>query len=166
MKHELNISKKKLFFFIFNIMFAAGISFFFGKEISKNKDAINLIVTVFSILAGFLIAVITLIVDPIISSTDNISELKLMRNTVRNKLRRHEWLFYLYLLSLAILLSLLIIPDTYKMVKLLTSHIFVFLSVAVFLNSFALPSSLISIQLDKYEAKIKKRTSGQNKKQE
>ena len=40
---------------------SAAVGYWFQPLVAKNKDAVNTVVTIFSILAGFLIAVITLI---------------------------------------------------------------------------------------------------------
>lgn len=120
----------------------------------KNDSAVNAIVTIFSILAGFLIAVITLIVDPIMASAKNSRQLKFMRSTIKRKLFRHNALFILYLVSLGLSLIMFLTPDKIEGFKKLVQCVFLTLSIFVLLLSFTLPFSLLKIQLEKYDAKI------------
>lgn len=72
---------------------------YFGHRfIDGNEGARDIIVTVFSILAGFLIAVMTLLGDQsILPGSWRISETR--RAAIKNKLIRQKSLFYLYLLT-------------------------------------------------------------------
>jgi hypothetical protein len=140
------------------LLLAAVISVVFGIKyhhlLWKNDAAVNVIVTIFSILAGFLIAVITLIVDPILSAAKNASQLKYMRSTIKRKLFRHNALFVLYLFSLGLSLLMFLTPDQNIVLKKLLHCIFLSISIFVFMISFTLPFSLMRIQLEKYDAKI------------
>jgi hypothetical protein len=53
------------------ISFSSFVGYYFQPMIANNPNAINTVVTIFSILAGFLIAVITFIVDPVLSKAKN-----------------------------------------------------------------------------------------------
>ena len=90
---------------------AVGVSAFIGYRfqpmVANNPDAVNTVVTIFSILAGFLIAVITFIAEPTLQQAKNWEELQHMKETVRRKLFRQKLLFFLYLLTLG-LISLLV----------------------------------------------------------
>lgn len=118
--------------------------------VSKNDDAINAVVTIFSILAGFLVAVITFIADP---GTADWRRLQLGKRDVQAKLQVHKMLFYLYLFTLGFAFTLFIVPDTkaYAGLSLWLERIFVGLSVFVFLASFTLPSSLMKLQMRRYQ---------------
>lgn len=45
------------------VIVSAAVGYFFQPMVAHNTDAVNTVVTIFSILAGFLIAVITLIAE-------------------------------------------------------------------------------------------------------
>lgn len=123
--------------------------------ISGNKDAINTVVTVFSILAGFLIAVITFVGDP---GTSGWRELQGGKREVKAKLRRHRWLFYMYLITLGLALAMFIMPDGFVQTIIWLERFFVGFALFVFLASFSLPNSLSQLQMDKYEAALEGRS--------
>jgi magnesium-transporting ATPase (P-type) len=157
------------------ILLSSFIGHRFQPMVANNPDAVNTVVMIFSILAGFLIVVITFITEPIIKQARNLSELQIMKNTVRNKLIRHKILFYLYLLTLGLSLVMHLTPP--QMLDLLKWLQTVFLGLAtfVFFVSFSLPGSLMKIQMDRYEVALEdsrpavvskaKRLTGQAKKQ-
>lgn len=125
--------------------------YFLQPLISQNENAINTVVTVFSILAGFLIAVITFIGDP---AARGWKELQLDRSAVQARLRRHRLLFYLYLLTLGLALAMFLVPSEYVRISLWFERVFVGSAMFVFLASFTLPASLSALQLERYDAAV------------
>ena len=134
------------------IIVSALMGYFFQPMVSKNTDAINTVVTIFSILAGFLIAVITLVVDPILNQARDWQELQMMKNTIRRKLFRQKLLFFLYLLTIGVALANVLVPDTFLIAHRWLEGVFLGLAIFVFLASFGLPGSLMKIQMERYEA--------------
>ena len=126
----------------------------FQPMVSNNPDAVNTVVTIFSILAGFLIAVITFIAEPTLQQAKNWVELQRMKETVRRKLFRQKLLFFLYLLTLGVALAMYLTPP--EMVEILRwlQSVFLGLATFVFLASFSLPGSLMKIQMERYEAAL------------
>lgn len=137
---------------------ALGLSAFIGHRfqpmVSNNPDAVNTVVTIFSILAGFLIAVITFIAEPTLQQAKNWEELQHMKETVRRKLFRQKLLFFLYLLTLGIALAMYLTPPEKVDVLECLQMIFLGLATFVFLASFSLPGSLMKIQMERYEAAL------------
>lgn len=131
---------------------AAG--YYLQPLISGNSDAINTIVTVFSILAGFLIAVITFIGDPGVRGWQ---QLQLDKDAVKARLRRHRLLFYLYLTTLGLALAMFLVPDSCETIQLWLERFFIGCAVFVFLASFTLPSSLSDLQMERYETALKQK---------
>ncbi|PZX04738.1 hypothetical protein [Celeribacter halophilus] len=129
--------------------FAAG--YFIQPLISGNNDAINTIVTVFSILAGFLIAVITFIGDP---GPRDWKDLQLNKKSVEARLWRHRTLFHFYLMTLGLALAMFVVPEEYVVITIWLERAFVGLACFVFLASFTLPQSLMALQLDRYSSAI------------
>lgn len=125
--------------------------YFMQPMVSGNKDAINTIVTVFSILAGFLIAVITFIGDPGLRGW---KELQLNKRTVQAKLSRHRMLFYLYLVTLGLAMAMFLLPEKFIEIRLWLERFFVGAATFVFLASFALPKSLSSLQMERYDTAL------------
>lgn len=134
------------------VSIAAG--YFLQPMVSHNTDAVNTVVTIFSILAGFLIAVITLIVEPTLKQAKNWDELQLMKKTIRRKLFRQKLLFFLYLITLGVALGTFLVPDTYTELRRMLESVFIGLAFFVFLASFDLPGSLMNIQMERYEAEM------------
>ncbi|MCT4655994.1 MAG: hypothetical protein N4A65_09320 [Cohaesibacter sp.] len=126
----------------------------FQPMVSNNPDAVNTVVTIFSILAGFLIAVITFIAEPTLQAAKNWQELQQMKETVRRKLFRQKLLFFLYLLTLGTALAMYLTPPASVEVLKWLQMAFLGLATFVFLASFSLPGSLMKIQMERYEAAL------------
>lgn len=137
---------------------ALGVSAFVGYRfqpmVSNNPDAVNTVVTIFSILAGFLIAVITFIAEPVLQQARNWHELLHMKETVRRKLFRQKLLFFFYLLTLGLALAMYLTPPEMVEVLRWLQTAFLGLATFVFLASFSLPGSLMKIQIERYEAAL------------
>lgn len=128
------------------------VGYFFQPLVANNPNAVNTVVTIFSILAGFLIAVITLIAEPTLARAKDWQELQLMKATIQRKLRRQSILFFFYLLTLGIALVMFLVPDAATEVQRWLQTVFLGLATFVFLASFDLPGSLMKIQMERYEA--------------
>ena len=133
---------------------AGFIGYRFQPMVFNNPDAVNTVVTIFSILAGFLIAVITFIAEPILQAAKNWQELQQMKATVKRKLCRQKILFFLYLLTLGIALAMYLTPAASVEVLKWMQTVFLGLATFVFLASFSLPSSLMKIQMERYEVAL------------
>lgn len=122
--------------------------------VADNTDAVNTVVTIFSILAGFLIAVITFVAEPTLQQARTWDELQRMKKTVRRKLNRQQLLFFLYLLTLGVALAMFLTPPDMLTVLKWLQIAFLGLATFVFLASFSLPGSLMKIQMERYEAAL------------
>ncbi len=118
---------------------------------------IGIVVTVFSILAGFLVAVITLLGDP---RGEGWKALQLGKRELEARLLRHRLLFYLYLSTLGLALATLLVPAEYASVKIWFERFFVGFTVFVFLASFSLPTALSRLQMEKYQAELDDKLPG------
>jgi len=130
------------------------IGYRFQPMVANNPNAVNTVVTIFSILAGFLIAVITFIAEPTLQQARTWDELQRMKETVRRKLIRQKLLFFLYLLTLGIALAMFLTPPTMLEPLKWLQTAFLGLATFVFLASFSLPGSLMKIQMERYEAAL------------
>lgn len=122
--------------------------------ISGNADAINTVVTVFSILAGFLIAIITFIGEP---GSKPWSELQANKKAVEARLDRNLLLFQAYLITLGMAMAVYLVPHEWVETRVWLERGFVFCAVFVFGASFALPRSLRALQLDRYQTAMRER---------
>lgn len=117
-----------------------------------NSEALATIVTVFSILAGFLIAIISIVGDSALIGRGTWRRDHYVIEAIKRRLIRHKLTFHLYLLvlSLAFVIQLLDIPAA-----ALVWFERATLSVAIFafLVSFSLPDQLLKEQIRKLEQK-------------
>jgi len=127
----------------------------FHQELSNNPDAVNTIVTIFSILAGFLIAVITFTSAPPPHGEKDGMKIRHMQQHIRPKLRRYELLFYAYLITLGIALTMYLVPQSWSETHKWIQIGFLSLATLVFLTSFTLPSLLINTQMERYDEAFK-----------
>lgn len=125
--------------------------------IHGNQDAINVIVTVFSILAGFLIAVITLVGDPKSLPSGSWRAAKLGSELTYNRLNRHKWLFYLYLVSLFLIFISIVIKSSFPVLQISIEYAYMFFATAATFFSFKLPAGLMQLQQERIEQEIEER---------
>ena len=136
------------------IALSVAVGYLFQPMVTQNSDAVNTVVTIFSILAGFLIAVITLITEPTLKQAKNWQELQLMKRTVHRKMFRHKMLFFFYLITLGAALATFLVPTGHNELRQWVEVAFLGLATFVFLASFDLPGSLMKIQMERYEAEL------------
>lgn len=125
-----------------------------GQPLIHDKpDAIQLLVTIFSILAGFLVAIIALLGDPFLpSGTWRAKEYS--RPKIRHRLTRHKYLFYCYLLVLALIFcSILLHDDQSEWVEWL-ERAYLFFAAFAYVMSLSLPLSLSRLQEERLEKLI------------
>ncbi|MFG1282437.1 hypothetical protein [Xanthobacter autotrophicus] len=141
---------------VISILASAFVGYFFQPMITKNANAVNTVVTVFSVLAGFLIALLTLIAEPTLKRAKDWQELQLMKSTIERKLLRQKILFFMYLLTLGVAISTFLIPDNMENIRVYVEITFLGLTTFVFISSFGLPGSLIDIQMERYSIEMDK----------
>lgn len=123
--------------------------------IHQNEQAVTVIVTVFSILAGFLVAITTILSDPGPLARRTWRAMELYRDNVVRRLARQKWLFVLYLLTLGLILGSTLVERVWPALAVCLEHIYLGFAVTAFLVSLSLPWSLTRIQLDRYDERIK-----------
>lgn len=156
---ELNLDKRKITFLLVVVLVAAIFAYFGQSVIHSNKDAVNIIVTVFSVLAGFLIAVITLIGDPKSLPPGSWRVAELARKRTYNSLKRHSLLFISYLSTLtAIFASTLLNGNIQQYLE----HFYLFTGTIAGIYSFKLPMTLIEIQDERIQHEIDERKKKDN----
>ena len=127
-----------------------------------NDKARDVIVTVFAILAGFLIAVMTLLGDQsVLPGTWRIAEAQ--RHAIRMKLIQQKWLFYLYLSTLSVIFACTVLGPHWPKGTAILERVYFGMATAAFILSFRLPSVLMEIQLDRVEAVVGARKQAASK---
>lgn len=159
MSQEVDMEEVKIAILI---VLVSGLSaYFFQPLIHGNQDAINVIVTVFSILAGFLVAVITLVGDPMTLPIGSWQVAELGSKNTRNRLIRYKLLFILYLSTLALIFISMLLKS-YPEFQYYIEIIYMFIASAAFIISFRLPSALMNLQEKRIEQEIEGRREKEN----
>lgn len=141
-------------------MAAGGAMLRWGHTLTDgNSDALRVLVTAFSILVGFLIAVITMAGDPRTLYPGSWRVASAHQREIRLALRRYQLLFYAYLtVILLILLSQLfgrLAVETPAVLWLDRASLS--LGVAALIWSFGLPTRLIRVQMDRLQDEVDNR---------
>ena len=125
--------------------------------IHGNAEAVNIVVTTFSILAGFLIAIMTILGAPGLFARSSWRSAEIQRGESFRKLVRQKWLFILYLLTLGLALAASLIAKVYLPLSVILEHLFLGFAVFAFILSLGLPSALMAIQTNRLDELIKMR---------
>lgn len=141
----------------------SGAAGWFGQPLlHDNSDAIQIIVNVFSILAGFLIAIMTLLGEPSLFRGRTWRSDAVKQSNIYNRLTRHKWLFILYLLILGLVFTVSLITKTYPDMPLVVwiERLYLGFATMAFLMSLELPQKLMKLQLDRYDELIEAGRNG------
>lgn len=145
-----------------NVAFFAGsivagaLAAHFGQPwIHNNTDAINLIATIFSVLAGLLIGIVTLLADPGLLPGQSWRGAFLGKKVLRRRLNRHRILFVIYLVTLSLILTSAIVKGAAAVLVEWIERAYLFFGTIGLLYSFRLPWSLARIQEERLEAAVK-----------
>ena len=155
----MKIDRGRLGFFTV-ILILGGLSGWFGQPlIHGNAEATGVIVNVFSILAGFLVTIMTLLGEPSLFRGRTWRADAVRKSNVYRRLVRHKWLFIGYLLVLGfVFLATLVAkktPDAPMVVCL--EKIYLGLATVAFLLSLTLPHRLMNLQMSRFEEMIESR---------
>ena len=143
--------------FIIEITIAAVFSVMIGITFQPTAEGdfevVRTVVTIISVLAGFLIASMVIVAKPAITYAKDGRELQLMKDSVYRMLLRFKLIFLLFIATLCLALAIRLSSDHYKWVLEM-----VFLSLSVFdlLISLKIPGILISMHMDIYDLEIEK----------
>jgi hypothetical protein len=166
MSYKVDILKVK---YAVAIVLYSGIGSYFGQSLIHNNDnAINIIVTIFSILAGFLIAVITIIGDPSSLPSGGWQRAMLGSEILYNRLTRHKILFLMYLITLLLVFISVLLKENFQFIQPWIERGYLFFAIAAFILSFQLPFSLVNLHKERIEQEIESRREAEktNKKEE
>jgi hypothetical protein len=128
---------------------------FGGPLIIGNEKAMDVIVTLFSILAGFIIAIMSLL------NTDALrpggwKRVKEDTVLVKRRLDRQQQLFWLYLTTLTLIIVARLIPKSEQDVSHELQRIAFGFAAAALVLSYALPVVLRGVQVARMEASVEK----------
>lgn len=126
-----------------------------------NSDARSVLVTVFSILAGFLVAVMAIVSDDRSLSGRGWHQDTFVLRSVRAQLTRHRMLFQLYLVILVLTFVDALHPAWPEDLQCWIERATIFLSVIGLMFSFRLPEQLTRRHLDRLTAVIEERRAAE-----
>lgn len=147
-------------FFLLLCVAAGLIAAVYGQPYMKgNAEAVTIIITVFTVFAGFLIAILAVLGDPSFIPEGSWRVAENRRALVENKLYWHFWLFIFYLLTIALLFVGILLKEelSLRSVTIWIERAFLFFGVTSFFLSFALPWSLMQLQQNRIDAEIERR---------
>lgn len=146
-------------FILLSLAAAALVACYGQPYIRTNSEAVTVIITVITVFAGFLIAIIAVIGDPALIPTGSWRVAENRREVMESKLYWHFWLFVLYLITIALLFVGVLVKAETSLDWLITwiERAFLFVGVFSFLLSFALPWSVVDLQRGRIEAEIERR---------
>ncbi|MEI6829372.1 MAG: hypothetical protein WCK64_05900 [Synechococcaceae cyanobacterium ELA445] len=144
--------------------FAIALSLVFSRVgqplIHGNQSAVDVIVTVFSILAGFLVAIIAIIGDPASMPKGSWRVAESKMPSIEDKINKQKWLFTGYLVTLGLIFASLLASKASVQIATILEHIYLFLSSVAFIYSLKLPGFLSRIQRERVDAEIEARRRG------
>ena len=152
----------RIAFFVACIIFSA-LGAYYGEPFMGDKtDPILVLVTVFTVFAGFLVAIITVLGDPSMLPPGSWRTAENRRDEIEARLIRHTYLLVLYLVVLVLLFVGVIAknaPDTVisAVAKVWITRTYLFFGIASFVATFALPASLLKLQMARADADIEQR---------
>ena len=138
-------------------------AFYAQPYVVHNSDVILIVVTVFTVFAGFLVAIIALVGDPSLIPEGSWRMAELGREKVKRTLMFNVALFVSYLITIALLFVGVIIERCLSDESILRIWIergYLFFGVTSFLFTFALPIVLMKLQQARYDSETEKRRRG------
>ncbi len=151
---------------IFGTLSASWLAGYYGEQFVKgSSDAILILVTVITVFAGFLVAIIAVLGDPALVPPGSWRLVENRREHVEADLIRHTWLFVFYLVSIAVLFIGAVAkgsPLIADIIKIWITRLYLFFGLASFLFTFGLANSLLSYQMARYDSELRRRRDDAN----
>lgn len=153
------IDWKRIALFVAAILVSVLVGWLGQPFVHGNDEARGVVVNVFSILAGFLITVMTLLGEPGLYRGRTWRSDAVKRSNVYQRLVRHKWLFITYMLVLGLVFVTTIVakryPEDIAVIRL--ERIYLGLATMAFILSLMLPSRLMSLQLARFDELVESR---------
>jgi hypothetical protein len=149
--------------FIIVCALVAGAASVLGQPlVEDNSDAVTVMITVITVFAGFLVAIIAVLGDPAMIPKGSWRKAEANHGQLELHLMRHTSLFYCYLLAIACLFAGVLIqkePSTVvtDVVRRWVQYAYLFFATFSFLLTLSLPRTLARLQLARSAAEIEER---------
>ena len=141
---------------------AGVIAYFCEPFLVGNSDALIILVTVMTVFAGFLVAIVTILGDPSLIPQGSWRVAEGRRDLLEHRLIAHVWLFACYLIAIALMFVAALLqkapidvvgPD----VRIWIGRAYLFFGVFCFLLTFGLPFSMLQFQRARIDNEIENR---------
>lgn len=152
-----NIDWSKLRFFTYALVLSCEGAYFAKPLMHSNSEALSVIVTAYSILAGFLVGIITLIGDPKSLPSGSWQIARLNSDVIYRRLKRHRFLFTAYLVTIALIFLSILLRKDHADINSIIEYAYLFLAIFCFMYSLKLPTTLMQLQEMRIEEEIKAR---------
>lgn len=139
---------------IASVLIALVTTYFFGGALSNQPDVLSFIASIFSILAGVLIAVISILGDPSMLLDHSWRHSYISAGETQRKIHRQTDIFIVYV-GLLISLFIFLLTDEKTNFYWYIQHIAFFLTALAFMASLTLPYTLRAIQKTRLDRAIK-----------
>jgi hypothetical protein len=128
----------------------------------NNTDIVLFVTTVFTVFAGFLVAIITILGDPSLVPGGSWRNVEARRDGIEQRIVLHIYLFVFYLITIAFIFVSVIfekVPNSVisEDIKAWVVRGYLFFGVFAFLLSFALPFALHRIQMSRLDEETERR---------
>ena len=153
---------KRIAFFVICAISATAVAFYAQPYASDNSDLILVVTTVFTVFAGFLVAIITVLGDPSLVPSGSWQIVENRREAIEQRIIWHIYLFVLYLITIALIFFSVILKKVPNSVvsadhKAWIDRAYLFFGVFSFLLSFGLPYALHKIQMSRLDEETERR---------
>lgn len=128
---------------------------FLGTYVVNNEKAQDVLVNLFSILAGFIIAIMTLLGDAGLR-TSVWKKTRFDADASRRRLDRQQYLFWLYLVTLSVILMGRLLQSKMPALSADVQRVGFGLATTSLILSFALPVALRGAQVARMDAAVEK----------
>lgn len=151
----------RLLYVLISAVFSVFASYYGAPLIHENTDANTILITMFTVFAGFLVAVMVIIGDPAMLPTGSWRSAEGARENIDKKLLRHMYLFWLYLIVIGLIFILTVTKgassDTAVKIKGYVELLYFFMATFSFLLTMALPKMVSDVQRQRVDAVIENR---------
>jgi hypothetical protein len=144
-----------------SVIISGFLTYKFSAYLNNTAEIITVIAAIFSILAGVLIAVVSILGDPSMLMDQSWRHTYLSAKEIQRKLQRNIDIFALYIAILVTLFVFAMLEDRTTGFFRIVQAVQFFLTTVGFFASLSLPIALVKIQRDRLDAAIKSAQRGQ-----
>ncbi|MBP2538148.1 cytochrome bd-type quinol oxidase subunit 2 [Agrobacterium tumefaciens] len=138
---------------------AIAVAYFWGGFLENSDNAMSALIDVFAILAGVLVAVISIVGDPSMLLPGNWRVAHVHAEEMQNKIANFSHLFFVYIISLLLLVLSMVMKDNGMSGPSFVYNLTAFFSTFGVLLSIPLPYSLMALQKERMREEVKARRS-------